>query len=130
MTQSWLDETHFEIPPAPLLEHAFNRTCCSHAEPVIVFTNQDATEFEEVSDDLIILQGRGNLADSDNLWQLFKIPSKGAQNGTGVYRQIAKPCPNRLLDLVIQRRINQTGHDYGFRYNRQIYKYEDFSPKL
>ena len=67
LTQSWLDETHFEIPPAPLFEHLFNRTCCSHAEPVIVFTNQDATEFEEVSDDLIILQGRGNLADSENL---------------------------------------------------------------
>ena len=76
MTQSWLDETHFEIPPAPLLEHSFNRTCCSRAEPVIVFTNQDATEFEEVTDDLIILQGRGNLSDSKNLGQLFTIPQK------------------------------------------------------
>ena len=58
LTQSWLDEVHFEIPPAPLLEHSFIRTCCSHAEPVIVFTNEDKTEFEEVSDDLIILEGK------------------------------------------------------------------------
>ena len=59
LTQSWLDEVHFEIPPAPLLEHSFIRTCCSHAEPVIVFTNEDKTEFEEISDDLIILEGMG-----------------------------------------------------------------------
>ena len=58
LTQSWLDEVHFEIPPAPLLEQSFIRTCCSHAEPVIVFTNEDATEFEEISDDLIILEGK------------------------------------------------------------------------
>ena len=54
-------------------------------------------------------------------------PKKGAHNGTGLYRQIADPCPNKLLEHVIQRRINQTGHDYGFRYNRQIYKYESYS---
>ena len=51
---------------------------------------------------------------------------KGAHNGTGLYRQIADPCSNALLEHVIQRRINQTGHDYGFRYNRQIYKYESY----
>ena len=53
-------------------------------------------------------------------------PKKGAHNGTGLYRQIADPCPNKLLEHVIKRRINQTGHDYGFRYNRQIYKYESY----
>ena len=53
-------------------------------------------------------------------------PRKGAHNGTGLYRQIANPCSNALLEHVIQRRINQTGHDYGFRYNRQIYKYDSY----
>ena len=53
-------------------------------------------------------------------------PKKGAHNGTGLYRQVADPCPNKLLEHVIKRRINQTGHDYGFRYNRQIYKYDSY----
>ena len=64
LTQSWLDEVHFEIPPAPLLEHSFIRTCCSHAEPVIIFTNEDQTEFEEISDDLVILEGKVNHSNS------------------------------------------------------------------
>ena len=64
LTQSWLDEVHFEIPPAPLLEHSFIRTCCSHVEPVIIFTNEDRTEFEEISDDLIILEGKVNYSNT------------------------------------------------------------------